>query len=103
MIDRARYCRNTGEPFIWDNSFINEATAELSELEKHDELDNSIVENTVNLIKENTDLRAALNEARIAIESGDIYRQGLWLIHHPDDEAGIHSGTSTMNSKDGKK
>jgi hypothetical protein len=33
LIERARYCRNTGEPFIWDNSWLNECSQELAEFE----------------------------------------------------------------------
>ena len=29
LIQRVRYCRNTGEPFIWDQSFITEAETEV--------------------------------------------------------------------------
>ena len=30
LIQRARYCKNTGEKFIWDNSWLNQCEAELT-------------------------------------------------------------------------
>ncbi len=32
LIKRARYCKNTGETFIWDNSWLNECEEELNDL-----------------------------------------------------------------------
>jgi hypothetical protein len=32
LIDRARFCKNTGEEFIWDNSWLNKCQEELDGL-----------------------------------------------------------------------
>ena len=73
LIERARYCRNTGEDFVWDNSWLNECADELKQLRAENEnlhavaLKYSI--NGGNLAADNVRLLAERDEMREALET----------------------------------